>query len=230
MKVSIIFLCHNRLSHLKRTVDSVFKGDVEYELVFADHASTDGTEEWVKQHHPDATYLYVPEFPEGGCRAKVINMGVAVATHDILVIQGGEMLHENDVVPLFLRHFQKHKRGILVTPYTIIYEQFGIRPHEQSRTRRFSCTTIHRDDFIEIGGMNEYYTQWGNEDVDFHIRCEAYGYKIIDDHDVKIRHYAHGAAEGGDQEQWKKECKYLEDFTAEIKAGASPVLSWKYGC
>jgi len=196
--------------------------------VFADNGSTDGTESWVKENYPEAVYVSVPRTPEGGCRAKVVNMGVAAASGGVAVVQGGEMLYQNNPIPLILQHFEEHTRGIVVTPYAIIYEQFGVRPHEESHSRRFSLFAIHRDDFIEIGGQNEHYIQWGNEDIDFHVRCEAYGYKMIEDPRIDVRHYAHESS-GGDAEKWAIEHEYMKEFTAKVKAGkASPVLPWGY--
>ena len=226
MKLSLIILCCNRLKQLVQVMPSIHLKDCD-ELIFADGGSTDGTQQWVQDNYPDALLVQVPEYPPHR-DAKTHNMGVAAASGDIVVIQGAEIKHEDSALQHIRGHFDIHKQGIVVTPQTIIYEQFGIRPHEVSESRRYSFYAMLRDDYIAIGGNNEFYTQWGNLDHEFHTRCVVYGYKMIQDPKIKLRHLAHHG-DPGDQERWLKECKFQARYAERLLAGkAKPVLPWRY--
>lgn len=225
--LSFVLLSRNRLEQLKRTMPYNHLQDCD-EFIFADGGSTDGSVEWMQQNYPSAIVVQVPEWPPHNI-AKTTNLGVLTATKDIVVIQNSEILHESDVLKQIKQHFDKHGCGIVVTPYTITYEQFGVRPHEQSNSRRYSLYALCRDDYIAIGGNNEFYTQWGNLDHEFDTRCKVYGYTMIEDPMIKIRHYAHYSNEGGNQERWQLECRVQAKYAERLEAGkAGPVIKWRH--
>lgn len=200
------------------------------EFIFADGGSTDGTIEWLlQQSYPVMPIVVqVPKYPPHNV-AKTTNMGVAAASGDIVVIQNAEMLHESDVLKQVRRHFDEDKQGIVVTPHTITYEQFGVRPHEQSHSRRYCLYALCRDDYIAIGGNNEFYTQWGNLDHEFDTRCKVYGYTMIEDPEIKLRHYPHHSDEGGNQERWQLECRVQSKYAERLEAGrARPCIKWRH--
>lgn len=227
MRLSLIILCCNRLKQLQQAIPSINLDDCD-ELIFADGGSTDGAQEWVGQNYPDALLVQVPEDPPHHA-AMTMNMGVVAASGDIVVIQVAEAKHESPALQHVRGDFEENKRGIMVAPYTITYEQFGVRPHEQSHSRRYCFYAMLRDDYIAIGGNNEYYTQWGNLDHEFHVRCRVYGYEIIEDENIKLRHLAHHSDPGGDHERWLEECKFQSEFAEQLYAGeADPVLPWRY--
>lgn len=225
--LSLILTNRNRLEQLKRTMPSNHLQDCD-ELIFADGGSTDGSVEWIRQNYPSAIIIQVPEYPLHNI-AKTTNMGVAAASSDIIVIQNAEILQESNALKQIKQHFEERGCGIVVTPYTITYEQFGVRPHEQSNSRRYSFYALCRDDYIAIGGNNEFYTQWGNLDHEFDTRCKVYGYTMIEDPAIKVRHYAHYSDGGGDQERWQLECRVQAKYAERLKAGkARPVIKWRY--
>lgn len=225
--ISLIIVAHNRLEQLKRTMPYNHLQDCD-EFIFADGGSTDGTVEWIGQNYPSAIIVQVSKCPPHHV-AKTTNMGVAAASGDVVVIQNAEVLHESNVLKQVRHHFDGGEQGIVVTPYTITYEQFGVRPHEQSHSRRYVFYAMRRKDYIAIGGNNEFYTQWGNHDHEFDTRCKAYGYTMIEDPEIKLRHYPHQSDEDGNQERWQLECRVQAKYAERLKAGkARPVIKWRH--
>ena len=223
MNLSTVIVAHNRLSQLERTIISWDDCD---ELLIVDDGSSDGTSEWIREHYPEAKLIDIPSHPYHNC-ATARNIGVANATHDMLLLQDAEIEHMNDVTKLIYSHLEQ-RTGILVTPQAILFEQWGLRPHAWRDSERYSVIGIHKADYIAIGGMNEYYTQWGNEDNEFAVRCEAYGYELITDEQILTRHLAH-KSEDGDPERFEKESKFQGVYAKRLKEGkARPVIKWRH--
>jgi glycosyltransferase involved in cell wall biosynthesis len=221
--LSLVIVAHNRLPQLQRTIIS-WRG--YNELVIVNDGSSDGVAEWIEANHPEVTLINIPPHPYRNCSV-ARNTGVAKAKHELVVIQCAEILHASDVIG-YIRERLEMRNGIVVTPKAILFEQMGLRPHVWRDSERYSIIGMHKADYIAIGGMNEWYTQWGNEDHEFATRCEAYGYELIADHRIKSRHLAHPPAEG-DAERFERESKFQGVYAQRLKDGkAKPVLPWRH--
>lgn len=221
--LSLVVVAHNRLSQLQRAAISWRDYD---ELVLIDDGSNDGTSEWFTTRYPGAKLVGLPAHPYRNC-ATAKNLGVSYASHEMVVIQDAEIEHTNEVCDLMRGHLEE-RGGILVTPEAIFFEQWGLRPHVWKDSERYSLMGMRKSDYIAIGGMNEWYTQWGNEDNEFATRCEAYGYELVADSRIKSRHLAHPPAEG-DAERFQRESRFQGIYAQRLKDGrANPVLPWRH--
>lgn len=223
MSLSIVIVAHNRLSQLQRTIISWSDYD---ELLIVNDGSDDGTSEWLREHYPEVRLIDISPHPYRNC-AVAKNIGVANAIHDLVLVQDAEIEHINDATNLIHSHLER-RTGILVTPQAILFEQWGLRPHTWRDSERYSVIGMHKADYIAIGGMNEHYTQWGNEDNEFAVRCETYGYELVTDERIKTHHFAH-KPEDGDPKRFLKESKFQGVYAKRLKEGkAKPVLPWRY--
>jgi len=230
MGLSLVIVTHNRLEQLKRVIPSIEAQQLQYELVIIDDGSSDGTHKWINTLGNDnIKFLRIaPHFWRNPSHAK--NFGVACASNDIVVVQDAEILHESYVLWQINHHFRSASQPILVKPAHAWYEEEGKEPiFQPDPPRTCMLFAIQRKDYIRLGGFNEkWYTQWGNDDVEFTERCEAAGIKIVEDPEMKIRHLAHKLPPNGDVERWKKECKWSNRYVERLREGkARPILKWQ---
>jgi len=228
MSTSLIIIAYNRLDQLKLTLPSIHFEHVD-ETILVDDGSEDGVGDWIANQYPNIRVIH----PEGEKTwrnpARARNLGVAAAQGDIVIVQDAECLHISDAIRQVQDHLEKNpKRQWVVTTDAPIYEQYGQRPHVKNPAYRYILIGTWREDWISIGGMNEFYTQWGNEDVEFETRCLQLGYDFVLDTKIEIKHLAHHSTEG-DQARWKFECEFHQWYSDRLKAGlGDPRLIWRH--
>jgi len=113
-KLSIITINYNNLDGLKKTMESVFaqrplspnssplkgKGDVDFEYIVIDGASTDGSAEYIREHANKLTY-WVSEKDSGIYNA--MNKGVRAARGEyVLMLNSGDWFVDEHVVKRIL--------------------------------------------------------------------------------------------------------------------------------
>lgn len=163
-KFSIITCTRNSLPYIREAATSVLNQTLtDYEHIFVDGASTDGTLEYLRSLRPTARIL---ENITGGI-AKAMNAGVAAAQGDILV-----HLHSDDyflhprVLERVAQHFSRHNNywlfGRIVSDVDggLFPEAFVVPEYSYSNLlhRNFiphPATFIRREVFAEFGGFDE---------------------------------------------------------------------------
>jgi len=221
-------MAYNRIEQLKRTLPSIRFHRVD-EAILVDDGSEDGTSDWIAQEYPDIKVIRSEKSAEDKWLnpAKARNIGVTAAIGDIVIVQDAECHHISDALAQAIAHLQC-RRPLLVTPEAPIYEQYGIRPHGPNPAYRYLFMATWKEDWIAIGGCNEFYTQWGNEDVELETRWLTAGYDIIADPKIELRHLAHHSTEG-DQQRWRFECEFHQWYSDRLKEGlGDPRLIWQH--
>jgi len=218
-------MAYNRIEQLKRTLPSIRFHHVD-ETILVDDGSEDGTSDWVAQEYPDIRVIRLEK--EGWLNpSRARNTGVAAAIGDIVIVQDAECYHINDAIAQILTHFYE-RESILVTPEAPIYEQYGLTPHAPNPAYRFLFLAMWKADWIALGGMDEFFTQWGNEDVEFETRCKVAGYEVFTDFRIETQHLAHHSTEG-DKQRWQFECEFHQWYSDRLKAGlGDPRLIWQH--
>jgi GT2 family glycosyltransferase len=122
MDVSITIVNYNTKDLLKQCIESVFEKtqDVEFEIIVVDNASSDGSQQMVKELFPKVTLI---ESPENLGFGRANNLGNKVAKGKYLFILNSDtILIENSIynkyinMQFFTHHFPHNKRNKKTIP------------------------------------------------------------------------------------------------------------------
>jgi len=96
-KVSVVTVCKNEVSDIRRTLESVSSQKFrDFESIVIDGGSTDGTQDVINEFRADITY-FVSE-PDSGIYAAQ-NKGIEASKGDyLLFINGGDAIHDDTVL------------------------------------------------------------------------------------------------------------------------------------
>jgi len=189
-KISIIVAYRNRdLLRVKRFLNSLNnQTNKDFELIFVDS----GTElllanEIEKQvsSYSFAKYIYNDSRGKDFNRSLFLNIGAKIATGDFFYFTDIDLIfHEGFVNHL---HSLKNEYSQVYTRVYMINEKFknyddifnsDVNSNsELNHTSGKGWLMVPKTVFYEIGGYDEYYTDWGVEDNDIYIRLCQYGLK-----------------------------------------------------
>jgi glycosyltransferase involved in cell wall biosynthesis len=176
MRISIIIPTYKHLEDcLKPCCESIIKytdlTDVEV-IIVANGCGDDGTKEYVESLGEHFKLVW---FDEGLGYTKATNEGVKVSTGEIIV------LLNNDIVLL-----EQEKNTWLKMLLDPLKDNVGLTGNlklwDHSVERRFClffCVAFPRHIWDKIGGLNEEWSPGGGEDIEFCIKVEQLGYKIL---------------------------------------------------
>lgn len=213
--VSIIILTFNQLPYTIECVESIQRHTQEnYELIFIDNGSTDGTVQWLKTYRdqePTRRSLIVNDANRGfaaGC-----NQGLAAAHGDYLLLLNNDVVVTKGWLGGLLSCFRLRPDTGLVGPLTNNISglqrlsvsptepqdgldafaerfkfQYGGRRIYQRRIVGF-CMLFSRELFNKVGYLDESFGSGNFEDDDYCLRAELEGYRNVIAGDVFIHHY-----------------------------------------
>lgn len=172
---SIVVPTYNHLGDfLKPCLESIIKytdlSDVE--VIVVANGCKDGTREYVEALGAPFKLVW---FDEGLGFTKATNEGVKVSTGEIIVLMNNDFLllpqTKNDWLR-FLCEPLKDKVGLtcnLKIWDASVERMFGV----------FFCCAFPRFIWDAIGGLDESWTPGGGEDIEFNLKVEQLGYKIL---------------------------------------------------
>jgi GT2 family glycosyltransferase len=198
-QVSVVIPTHQRRDALRRVLGSLANQTLDpaaYEVVVAVDGSTDGTLEMLEAFPPPLQLRWVS--PRGRGRAGACNAAVAAARGEVTVILDDDMR----CVPGFVeRHRDNHPRGsrrcvlgpVPVeledgSPYAARYvkEKFDLHlsrlsdPAHLALPRSFYTgnASLRTEVMREVGGFDDSFGIYGNEDVELALRLRAAGVEL----------------------------------------------------
>jgi len=207
---SIVIPTYNQLNMLRQCVDSIIENtDLPYEIIVVDNASSDGTENYLRDLGGQVRYR-VLENNRGFAGA--INVGMMMAKgRTILLLNNDTLVTENWLDNLLACLNSDEKIGMvgpmtnyisgdqkIDVPYTDVADmpQFAREfnksdPASWRRTDRLTgfCLLFRRELFENVGYFDEGFEIGNFEDDDYNIRVRILGKSLVMATDTFIHHF-----------------------------------------
>jgi GT2 family glycosyltransferase len=211
--ISFIVPVFNHLSHTQKmlaTLQASLPDHLDYEIIFVDDASTDGTRNWLKTIQNQSIKVL---FNQCNCGyAATNNVGVRAARGDIIALLNNDLVlttgwlepmvqgllaPECDVGLVGNIQYQTedgvlNHAGLTLTWRGQLDHIRSLPANAPAYKRVFAvtgaCVLLRRVDFNAVGGFNEQYSN-GFEDIDLCFKLRETGKKIVLATTSRIDHY-----------------------------------------
>lgn len=239
--VSVVIPTHQRREPLRRALQSLAEQTVaaaSYEVVVAVDASSDGTAEMIDALDPGYRLRRVS--PEGRGRAAACNAAIAVARGDVLIVLDDDMRAAPELVERHRAHHPPGSRRCVLGAVPVelgpgsthaaryVKEKFDLHlsrladPEHLARPRSFYTgnASLRAEVMAAVGGFDEGFAIYGNEDVELALRLRALGVELGYDPEALARQ-EYGKDMGGlqrDTEEKGRTTVYLARAHPEVFA------------
>ncbi len=194
--ISFCITCMNRLNHLKKTLPQNLKDNADYknlQFVILDYSSTEKIENWIIENFND-------EFKSG--KIKIIRedgnqyFHMARAKNISHYFADGEIVCNIDADNYTGKDFARYLNYIANRNDSFVSARKPVRfdldtmelLNSKDRLGLYSAGSdsggriaVLKKDFVKLGGYNEAFSNWGQDDNDFFLRClkDDFNYEII---------------------------------------------------
>lgn len=150
--ISIILSTYNRLDKLKRAINSVFAQTVtDWELIVADDASTDGTEDYMRgltATNPKIKYIRLPK--NHGKDTKPKNQAILASQGEYIAYLDDDNEYFPDYLENQLEMLQRTEVDVVYCDMIIIDDQNPQAPPQQAISMPFDPQVLMRKNFIDV--------------------------------------------------------------------------------
>lgn len=239
----------NGLAMTRECVESIQRYTTQdYELIFIDNGSTDGTLDYLKEV-PNSK-LIVNTRNRGFAAAN--NQGLREASGDFLLLLNNDVVVTEDWLSGLQNCLQRDSslgavgpRSCQVAPIQRISTSYRSMEEMQDFAKQWRqthlltgfyahrligfCLLFQRKLLDEIGGLDEQFYPGGYEDDDFCLRARIRGYRLWVADDVYIHHYGHGTFQVNQLEYSSSSLINAERFRDKWNPGISAFELHAYG-
>lgn len=200
MKISIVIPNWNGREKLARNLPEVLKVAGVDEVIISDDASTDGSVEMLKKDFPQVKVVI--RAINGGFSSNV-NTGVKASSGDLFLLLNSDAVPSKDCVEITLKHFEKEEVFSVScgTGGNWVWAKFkdGFFWHNQSPEKTMQAhetlwasggsSVFRRDIWDKLGGLDELFDPFYEEDLDIGYRARKRGYVNIFEPAAQVEHY-----------------------------------------
>ena len=212
--VSIVILTFNQLKYTRECIESIKKHTAEqYEIIFVDNGSTDGTAKWLKnivKNNSDHTLI---ENKKNFGFSKGCNQGIKASTGEYILLLNNDVVVTENWLSGMLDCLKSAPDIGIVGPMTnsisgpqklpeVNYSsiddlaEYARKFRKKNRNRRIPyrrvvgfCMLFRRQLIDKINLLDEKFGSGNFEDDDFCLRASLAGYRNMIAGDVFIHHY-----------------------------------------
>ncbi len=229
MKIGIIIPAVNCLKYSKKTIESI-KTNHDYQIVFIDDGSTDGTKDWLKTREDIISYIN----PKTGSLSGNWNLGIKRAMQEdceLFLILNNDIILSATAIDNMVKKMMTDKY-VLVSgvnqhegidnPEDMMEKVYDYDPNEPDNYHPdFSCFMINKRYLDIVGYFDENFFVAYFEDNDAHARIALSGEKAVSTISATYYHY---------ESKTVKNNKHLQDIIHEAFDRNKEYFKEKYGC
>lgn len=173
-RISVIIPTYNHIYDLETCIESIKKYTdlTEIEVIVVANGCTDGTDEYIRHLGAPFKLLWIPERVG---YIKATNAGIKQAMGEFIIL----LNNDTHLVPQEKDEWIKLLLTRFVDNVGIVGPIKAWRDDVQANYLLFWCVMIKREVFQKIGLLDETFGEGYHEDVDFCIRAERAGFKLV---------------------------------------------------
>lgn len=209
--ISFIIPLHNHLAETQVMLSSLYDfmpSSVEYEIIFVDDASVDGTSEWLQSLSDARIKILTNNVNHGYAYSN--NFGVKVANGELLVLLNNDLiltpgwlepmlagLHSPALRAGLVGNVQHRvsdgvvdHAGVILSPRGQLFHERIIphNPYVQSFAVTGACMLLRKADYMAVGGFDEAFVN-GCEDIDLCFKFQADNKMVYLANNSRIHHH-----------------------------------------
>lgn len=227
-KVSLVILTYNNLNYTRQCLESIYAKTAypNYEVIIVDNASTDGTQDYLKNFSASHSNCRIILNPENRGFSAGNNQGIAASEGEYIVFLNNDVVVTPGWLSRLLAHLRDPAVGAVgpVTNFagnesriTVDYsdiqdlDDFARRYCAAHAGQSFEirmlalfCLATRRSTLEDVGPLDEQFGVGMYEDDDFSLRMRQKGYRILCAEDVYIHHWGSASFSQLEEEQFQR--------------------------
>jgi len=212
-RITFVIPSRNNLEFLQLAYKSIRNLKTKHEILVLDDASTDDTQEWIKQLNDNDLITYHNPGPERIGIVGMFDKGIEMARTEIIFAFHADMVACKDLDQNILKHL---KPGVVISATRVepplhptgpekLTVDLGVEVEEfnfnswytvsenlkQDKTTEgiFAPWCMYKEDFLSVGGHDDLFAPQSKEDSDLFNRFVLAGYKVIQSWDALVYHF-----------------------------------------